>query len=166
MHFPTRNCTPIVSAATGRISQRGAAYASPWRFGSAGLKSCAGKNGFIVSSRNLRSFSGICIGKDVALKASATPVTRPGCVWPAALPRDHTWIQSRSFSKADHTLVPKHDQKTEELLEKFEVQEGKQPSEGGEGKRASIKEKCPQRMTKGSNEFLFLVLGDDADFWK
>ncbi|KAJ5583565.1 hypothetical protein N7535_002185 [Penicillium sp. DV-2018c] len=145
MHFPARNCAPFVSAATGIKPQRGSAYASLGRFGSTGLKTCAGKNGLIASSRDLRFFSGISIGKGVGLKASPTLVTRPGRVWPAALSRDRTWVQTRSFSKADHTLVPRHDQKAEDLLQKLEVQEGKQPNEDDEGGR----EDSPQRMTKG-----------------
>ncbi|KAJ5196564.1 hypothetical protein N7449_007043 [Penicillium cf. viridicatum] len=159
MHFPARNCAPIVSAATWRISQHGAPCASLGKIGSSGLNIWAG-NSSAIASRHIRSFSGRCLGRGIGLRAhSASPVTKPGCVAPAAVPRDHlAWIQTRKFSSADHTEVSGDNQKTEELLEKFEVQEGNQEarpqrtvlSENGEnGKSPTEGAKWPERMTKG-----------------
>lgn len=164
MHFPARNCAPIVSAATGRISQRGAPYGSLGKIGSAGLNGCVG-NGFVISSRHIRSFSGRCLGRGIGLRASgASPVTNPGCAGLAAVPRDHlAWIQTRKFSKADHTQVSSDKRKTEELLEKFEVQEGNQEArpqqtvhreDSESGKSPMEGEKWPERMTKGKKVLL------------
>lgn len=174
MHFPARNCAPIVSAATGRISQRGAPYASLGKIGSAGLNSWAG-NGSAIASRHIRSFSGRCLGRGIGLRAhSASPVTKPGCAAPAAVPRDHlAWIQTRKFSSADHTQVSGDNPKTEELLEKFEVQEGNQEarpqrtvlSEKGEnGKSPTEGAKWPERMTKGKKVLLWLLQGSMLTF--
>ncbi|CAI7659836.1 uncharacterized protein N7487_001155 [Penicillium crustosum] len=159
MHFPARNCVPIVSAATGRISQRGVPYASLGKIASAELNSWTG-NGSAIASRHIHSFSGRCFGGGIGLRAhSASPVMKPGFAAPVAIPRDHlAWIQTRNFSSADHTQVSGDNPKTEELLEKFEVQEGNQEarpqrtvlSENGEnGKSPTEGAKWPERMTKG-----------------
>lgn len=166
MHFPTRNCTPIVLAATGRTSQRGTPSASLRKIGSAGLNSWA-SNGYAVSSKHIRSFSGSCLDRGLSLRACAPPVTKPRCAGLAAVPRDHlAWIQIRKFSNADHTQISGDNQKTEDLLEKFEVQEGNQEarpqrtvlSENGEnGKSPTEGAKWPERMTKGQMVLLWLL---------
>lgn len=164
-----------MSAATRRISQHGAPCASLGKIGSSGLNSWTG-NSSAIASRHIRSFSGRCLGRGIGLRAhSASPVTKPGCAAPAAVPRDHlAWIQTRKFSRADHTQVSGDNQKTEELLEKFEVQEGNQEarpqrtvlSENGEnGKSPTDGAKWPERMTKGKKVLLWLVTSSiDADF--
>ncbi|KAJ5959210.1 uncharacterized protein N7479_006360 [Penicillium vulpinum] len=159
MYFPARNCAPIVSAATGRILQRGAQYASLGEISSAGLNGWA-RNAPAVSSRNIRLFSGKSLGKGFGLGTpGASLVTKLGCTGPPAIPRDHlAWIQIRKFSQTDHTHVSSDKQKTEELLEKFEVQEGNQEArphgtvlhEDGDKERSPKDEvKWPERMTKG-----------------
>ncbi|OQE22100.1 hypothetical protein PENFLA_c013G02877 [Penicillium flavigenum] len=160
MHFQARNCAPIVSAATGRISlsQRSAPYSSLGRIGSAGLNGWA-ENRSVGSSRHIRSFSGRHLGRGIGLGASgASPATKlyAGLT---AVPRDHhAWIQARKISSADHTQVRGDKHKTEELLEKLEVQEGNQAArpqraalgENGEGGKSPMEgEKLPERMTKG-----------------
>lgn len=78
---------------------------------------------------------------------------------PTAIPaRGFGCVQMRRFSKADHTQVSGDNQKTEELLEKFEVQEGNQEArpqhtilhQDQKGKQAPAGDtKWPERMTKG-----------------
>lgn len=155
-----------MSAARGRISQRGAPYASLGKIASSELNSWAG-NGSAIASRHIRSFSGRCLGRGIGLRAhGASRGTKPGCAAPAVVPRDHlAWIQTRKFSNADHTQVSGDNPKTEELLEKFEVQEGNQEprprrtvlSENGEnGKSPSEGAKWPERMTKGKKMLLWV----------
>ena len=168
MHLPARNCAPVLSAATGRISlsQCSAPYSSLGRIGSAGLNCWAG-NHSVGSSRHIRSFSGRHLGRGIGLGASgASPATKlyAGLT---AVPRDyHAWIQARKFSSADHTQLRGDKQKTEELLEKFEVKEGSQaawpqraaPGENGEGGKSPMEgEKWPERMTKGKKVLVSLV---------
>lgn len=158
MYFPARNCAPVVSTATGMISQRGAPSALE-RLGYAGLNGWAGK-GPASSSRHIHSFSRRPLGGDIAHRAFSIPPTRPRCAVPATVPREHIgWVQVRGFSKADHTQVSGDNQKTEELLEKFEVQEGNQEArpqhtilhEDNKGKQPPIEgDQRPERMTKGS----------------
>ncbi|KAJ5164569.1 uncharacterized protein N7500_006399 [Penicillium coprophilum] len=158
MHFPARNCAPIVSGVTGRISQRGAQYASLRKIGSAGLNGWA-RNNSTVSSRHISSFSERFIDRGIGLGAcGASLVTKPACAGPAAVSRHNfTWIQTRQFSQADHTQITGEKQKTEELLEKFEVQEGNQEarpqrtllSENGKEGKSPEEKKWPERMTKG-----------------
>ncbi|KAJ5317160.1 hypothetical protein N7508_001668 [Penicillium antarcticum] len=156
MHFPARNCAPIVSAATamGRVS-RGIPYASLRRLGSAGWNGCNGK-GSGLATRHFHS----TIMRDYGIRASgvppATKMQRIGLE--AVSPNRLGWSQFRSFSKADHTQVSGDNQKTEELLEKFEVQEGNQEArpqhhilhEDGKGEQPATQgEQWPERMTKG-----------------
>jgi hypothetical protein len=78
-----------------------------------------------------------------------------------ASPQRLAWSQSRSFSQADHTQVSGDNPKTEELLEKFEVQEGNQEARpqhqtiNGDDKG----EQWPERMTKGTDAIEWI--GDD-----
>lgn len=67
--------------------------------------------------------------------------------------------QIRSFSQADHTQVSGDNPKTEELLEKFEVQEGNQEArpqhtllheDKQEKKSPADGNGWPERMTKGT----------------
>jgi hypothetical protein len=158
MYFPARNCVPVVSTATGKILQREAPSALG-RLGFAGLAS---------SSRRIHSFSRRHLGGDTAHLAFAIPSTRPRCAVPAAVSREHIgWVQMRGFSKADHTQVSGDNQKTEELLEKFEVQEGNQEArpqhtilhadEDDKENRPRIEaDKWPERMTKGTATIIFL----------
>jgi hypothetical protein len=81
---------------------------------------------------------------------------------PAAVPRECLgWVQIRCFSRADHTQISGDNQKTEELLEKFEVQEGNQEARpqhtilhadknNKEKQPPNQSEKWPDRMTKGT----------------
>jgi hypothetical protein len=158
MYIPARNCAPAVSTATRMISQRGAPSASR-RLGLAGLNSWAGK---IPESpfRHIHSFSRRSLGGRIANRASVISTTRPRCAVSATVPREYySWLQTRDFSKADHTQVSGDNQKTEELLEKFEVQEGNQEArpqhtilhEDNKGKQPPIEgDQRPERMTKGS----------------
>jgi hypothetical protein len=111
--------------------------------------------------------SGSYFGRGIGLKASgASPATKlyAGLT---AVPRNHlAWIQARKFSSADHTQLRGDKQKTEELLEKFEAQEGNQAvrpqrtalGENGEGGKSPMEgEKWPERMTKGKKALVSLV---------
>jgi hypothetical protein len=149
-----------VSAATGRISQRGSPYASLVKISSAGLNGWA-RNSSAASIRHISSFSGRCIGRGIGLGASgASLVTKLGCSGPAAGPRDHlAWIQVRKFSQTDPTKLSSDKKRTQGLLEKFEVQEGNQEARpqrtvlGENGKEG----KWPERMTKGKKVLLWLL---------
>ncbi|KAJ6069636.1 hypothetical protein N7499_011523 [Penicillium canescens] len=159
MHFPARHCAPIVSAATatGRIS-RGIPYAS-LRLGSAGWNACTGK-GSGLSTRHIHLIS----RRDHGFQISGiSPAKNTQCV--AAPSNRLGWSQFRSFSQADHSEVSGDNQKTEELLEKFEVQEGNQEarpqrniiSEDGKGEQSVIQgEEWPERMTKGMDAMGFI----------
>lgn len=168
MHFPARNCAPVLSAATGRISlsQRGAPCSSLGKIGSAGINGWAG-NRSVGLSRHIGSFSGRFLGRGIGLGAAgASPATKlfAGLT---AVPRDHlAWIQTRKFGSADHTQLRGDNQKTEELLEKREVQEAKQAArpqrtalgEHGEGGKSPMEgEKWSERMTKGKDVLVSLV---------
>ncbi|QQK42893.1 Coiled-coil domain containing protein 109, C-terminal [Penicillium digitatum] len=84
---------------------------------------------------------------------------KPGRAGLAAVSRDHlAWIQTTKFSSAEYVQITGENQKTEELLEKFEVQECSQEarpqrtvlSENGEnGNSPTEGAKWPERMTKG-----------------
>jgi hypothetical protein len=88
--------------------------------------------------------------------SGVSPAKNTQCV---AVPSNRLgWSQFRSFSQADHSEVSGDNQKTEELLEKFEVQEGNQEaqpqhyitSEDGKGEQSVMQgEEWPERMTKG-----------------
>ena len=157
MYCPARNCAPVVSTARGMMSQHGVPSALE-RLGLAGLNGWAGQ-GSASSSRQKRSFSRRCLGGTVP-RASVLSATRPQCTVPSAVPRQYLGlVQNRGFSKADHTQVSGDNQKTEELLEKFEIQEGNQEArpqhtilhEDNEGRRPPTKaQKWPERMTKGT----------------
>lgn len=117
------------------------------KLASAGLNSWV--KGFASQSKHIHSFSRVCLGSNFRSMSSvptAIPARRFGCV------------QMRGFSRADHTQVSGDNQKTEELLEKFEVQEGNQEArpqhtilhqdQKGRGAPAGGAE-WPERMTKG-----------------
>lgn len=167
MHFPVRNCAPIVSAATGRISQCGAPYASLGKSASGELNSWTGHRS-TITARYIRSFSGRCLGRGIGLRAhNASLVTKPGYTTSIAAPLDHiAWIQTRKFSSADHTQVSGDNPKTKEPLEKFGVQKGNQEarpqrtvlSENGEnGKSPTEGAKWPERMNKGNKVLLWFL---------
>ncbi|CAG7928596.1 unnamed protein product [Penicillium olsonii] len=153
MYFPARNCAPVVSVATGMISHRGA----PSALGKLGL---AGRNRWaaapVSTSRHIRSLSQRTLDLGSGLKVSgSSPATRPACAVPIQY---FGCSQTRSFSRADHTQVSGDNQKTEDLLEKFEVQEGNQEARPqhtvlheDQKDRNSLAEgdKWPERMTKG-----------------
>ena len=176
MHFPARSCAPILSATTGRISQRGAQYASLGKIGSAGMNEWSG-NGSSVFSRHIRSFSGSCLTRDIGLGASgASPVTKLRCAGPAAVPGDClAWIQTRKFRTETHRQASGDKQTTEELWEKFQVKEGNQQAQprrtvlredGGNGKSLMEGETCPERLTKGKKGGIMIDSSDNADFWR
>jgi hypothetical protein len=105
--------------------------------------------------------------------SGVSPATNTQCVGLGAVPPNRLgWSQFRSFSQADHTEVSGDNQKTEELLEKFEVQEGNQEarpqhhiiSEGGKGKQPLMQgEEWPERITKGMDTISFIG-GINADW--
>ncbi|CAG8421396.1 unnamed protein product [Penicillium salamii] len=157
MYSQARNCAPIASVVTGMASKRGA----PSAIGRRGL---ARLNGWamtpVSSSRQIRSLSGRCLGINTGSRVPGlSATTRLASAVPAAVPTQYfACSQIRSFSKADHTQVSGDNQKTEELLEKFEVQEGNQEArpqhtllheEPKEKKSLLEGDKWPERMTKG-----------------
>ncbi|KAK9859471.1 Protein of unknown function DUF607 [Penicillium brevicompactum] len=156
MYLSARNCAPAMSAATRMVSQRGA----PSAMGSLGHSGLNGwTKGSVASSGYIRSFSRRCLGRSPRPRAPVLPPTTIlSCAVPAALPAKHFGCQIRGFSQADHTQVSGDNPKTEELLEKFEVQEGNQEArpqhtilhEDKKEKKSPLEgNKWPERMTKG-----------------
>lgn len=157
MYLSARNCAPAMSAATRMVSQRGA----PSAMGSLGHSGLNGwTKGSVASSGHIRSFSRRCLGSSHRPRAPVLPpTTRLSCAVPAALSAKHFGCQIRGFSQADHTQVSGDNPKTEELLEKFEVQEGNQEArpqhtilhEDKKEKKSPLEgNNWPERMTKGN----------------
>lgn len=171
MHLPARNCAPMVSAATGKIWQRGPpSCASLGSLGSARLNDWTQKCS-ASSPRHIHSFPRSGLGRDFGSRASrALPVTRPGCTRSSAVPQGCLeWNPTSQISKADVTLVPDDNPKAEKLLEKFEVQvleQGARPKrqflgEDGKGSQSQCgiqRGKVPERMTKGNGVPLSLLV--------